>query len=69
MLERVREWWQTSDRQTRFIAIASAAGLLIVMIALSFWATQPEWEVLYTGLSPSDSGAIVARLKQAKVPY
>ncbi len=69
MLERVREWWQTSDRQTRLIAVASAAGLVIVMIALSFWATQPEWEVLYTGLSPSDSGAIVARLKQAKVAY
>ncbi|MCS6951069.1 MAG: flagellar basal-body MS-ring/collar protein FliF, partial [bacterium] len=69
MLQRVREWWQTSDRQTRLIAVASAAGLVIVMIALSFWATQPEWEVLYTGLSPSDSGAIVARLKQAKVPY
>lgn len=69
MLERVREWWQTSDRQTRLIAIGSAAGLVIVMIALSFWATQPEWDVLYTGLSPSDSGAIVARLKQAKVPY
>jgi flagellar M-ring protein FliF len=69
MLERVREWWQTSDRQTRLIAVASAAGLLVVMIALSFWATQPEWEVLYTGLSSSDSGAIVARLKQAKVPY
>ena len=69
MLERVREWWQTSDRQTRLIAVASAVGLVIVMIALSFWATQPEWDVLYTGLSPSDSGAIVARLKQAKVPY
>ncbi len=69
MVERLREWWQTSDRQTRLIALASAAGLVIVMIALSFWATQPEWEVLYTGLSPSDSGAIVARLKQVKVPY
>lgn len=69
MLERVREWWQTSDRQTRLIAVGSAVGLVIVMIALSFWATQPEWDVLYTGLSPSDSGAIVARLKQAKVPY
>lgn len=69
MLERVREWWQTSDRQTRLIAISSAVGLVIVMIVLSFWATQPEWDVLYTGLSPSDSGAIVARLKQAKVPY
>lgn len=69
MLERVREWWQNSDRQSRFIAAASAAGLFIVMIALSFWATQPEWEVLYSGLSPSDSGAIVGRLKQAKVPY
>ncbi|MGQ9879820.1 MAG: flagellar basal-body MS-ring/collar protein FliF [Armatimonadota bacterium] len=69
MLERVREWWQTSDRQSRLIAVSSAVGLVIVMIALSFWATQPEWDVLYTGLSPSDSGAIVARLKQAKVPY
>lgn len=69
MVERVREWWQTSDRQTRLIAIASAVGLVVVMIALSFWATQPEWDVLYTGLSPSDSSAIVARLKQAKVPY
>lgn len=69
MLERVREWWRTSDRQTRLIAVSSAVGLVIVMIALSFWATQPEWDVLYTGLSPSDSGAIVARLKQAKVPY
>jgi flagellar M-ring protein FliF len=45
--------------------IASISGLIVVWL----WAQKPELEVLYSNLSSEDAGAIVAKLKEAHIPY
>ena len=45
--------------------IASVSGLIVVWL----WAQKPELEVLYSNLSSEDAGAIVAKLKEAHIPY
>jgi flagellar M-ring protein FliF len=46
-----------------------ALALLAIALAFFFMGRQPEWRVLYTGLSDRDGGAIVAQLTQMNVPY
>ncbi len=45
--------------------IAAVSGLIVVWL----WAQKPELEVLYSNLSSEDAGAIVAKLKEAHIPY
>jgi flagellar M-ring protein FliF len=51
---------------TLFIILAgTVAGLVFLMN----WATRPDYQYLYTNLTQEDAAAIVAQLKDKKVPY
>lgn len=45
------------------------AGSVMGIITVSRWANQPDFVVLYSDLSPADSGAVVERLKAQKIKY
>jgi len=63
-LNQLRDWWTNAPRPTRIGVVGGAAGLLMLFIALAFWAATPSYTTLYTGLSPSDSAAVVQTLKE-----
>lgn len=55
---------------SRRTAVLIFLGLIISsMTALMMWARQPEFQVLYAGLSQADSAAIVSRLRDKRVPF
>jgi len=55
---------------SRRTAVLIFMGLIISsMTALMMWARQPEFQVLFAGLSQADSASIVTRLREKKVPY
>jgi flagellar M-ring protein FliF len=48
------------------------AILLVAAIgfgSLIFWNTRPEYQVLFSNLSPEDAGDIANKLKEKKIPY
>lgn len=45
--------------------VVTIAGL----VAVALWSSRPEYQVLYSGLSPDDAGAVVDELRAQKVPY
>ncbi|OYT68192.1 MAG: hypothetical protein CFK48_12515, partial [Armatimonadetes bacterium CP1_7O] len=55
-------------RTTRIAAIGGVVGLLALFVALGFWAGSPTYTVLYTGLSPADSAAVVQALREKNIP-
>ena len=63
-LTRFRERWASLPHTTRIALIGGVVGLLALFVALGFWASTPTYTTLYTGLSPADSAAVVAGLKQ-----
>ncbi|GIV06152.1 MAG: flagellar M-ring protein [Fimbriimonadales bacterium] len=67
-LNRLRERWNELPRTTRFASIGGALGLLMLFVALGFWASSPTYTVLYTGLSPADSAAVVQALREKNIP-
>jgi len=68
LLTRLREWWHNTPRATRTGMLVGAGGLLVLFVALGFWATSPNYTVLYTGLSPADSAQVVQALKEKNIP-
>lgn len=47
------------------LIVGSVAGIITV----SKWANQPDYAVLFSDLSPTDSSAVIERLKSQKVKY
>ena len=59
----------TLDRGARMRLAAAALLVLAVLAAFFFYGRQPEYRVLFSGLSDKDGGAIVAQLATMNVPY
>lgn len=53
----------------RMIFFIAAAAAISIVIALLFWAKEPDYRVLYSNISEQDGGAIVTQLKQMQIPY
>ena len=52
------------------IALLSLLSATISSFAvLIVWTGKPNFELLYSGLSPEDAGSILVRLKDQKIPY
>src|SRR5688500_3146904 len=50
------------------ILVALAAGVA-ALVSVTLWTQQAEMQVLFANLAAEDAGAIVEKLKEAKVPY
>ena len=37
--------------------------------SLIFWNSKPDYQVLFSNLSPEDAGEIIGKLKEKKIPY
>ncbi|WP_342323926.1 flagellar basal-body MS-ring/collar protein FliF [Kosakonia sp. BYX6] len=53
----------------RIIFFIAAAAAISIVIALLFWAKEPDYRVLYSNISEEDGGAVVTQLQQMQVPY
>lgn len=61
-MERVRK------NPTIALLIAGAASIALITVLL-MWAQSPEYRVLYSNLSESDGGSVLAELESRGVPY
>ena len=60
---------QTLARVPRLAWLGAAAGLIAVIAVAFLWARGPGYAVLYSNLSDSDGGPVVAALDKMNVPY
>jgi flagellar M-ring protein FliF len=65
------ELWRRWQAMTLRRRIAwSAAGIVsLTLAALLWWVFQPEYRVLYVGLSVEEAGAITSKLQNKGVPF
>ena len=52
----------------RFTLIGFVTATLVGFIFLALWTGSPDYQVLYSNLSPEDAGTIVNSLKEKKIP-
>ncbi len=53
----------------RVTLIGFVAASLAGLIFMTFWSRSPDYQLLYSNLSPEDGGAIISTLKEKKIPY
>jgi len=53
----------------KVISILALVGLVGGLVVFANIESKPNFQPLFTNLQPSDSGAVVAQLTTAKVPY
>lgn len=65
---RLKEWWINAPRALKIGLAGGTAGFVILLTVLGLWAGAPQYQILYSELSPSDAASIVARLKEKGIP-
>jgi flagellar M-ring protein FliF len=53
----------------KFAILALVAAGFASLFAMSLWVQTPDYQLLYSKLSPQDAAQIVERLKSEKIPY
>jgi flagellar M-ring protein FliF len=69
MANSLSAFWIGLGRGARVALLGGATVLLAVLVWGAFFAFRQDYRVLFAELSEADAGALVARLKQDKVPY
>ncbi|MDX7021880.1 flagellar basal-body MS-ring/collar protein FliF [Enterobacter cloacae] len=67
--ERIKSMLSSLRGSTKLLLVICGAAALSVIIALMFWAKEPDYRVLFSNISDEEGGAIVAQLSQLNVPY
>lgn len=68
-MQKLIEQLKTFAREKPLIIFGGAA-LAVALVAVVLLMNQgPEYQSLYTQLSPEDSGAVIEKLKEKRVPY
>lgn len=68
-LQALATFWGTLNNTQRFVTAAFLSLSIVLLGIVSVVASRPRMEVLFSGLKPGDSGAIVSKLQENKVPY
>lgn len=69
ILSKIKAWWQSSST-TKKLRTAGLLVLALAIVAIMYgFLTNPNWQPLYTNLSPRTAGQITTQLTQMKVPY
>ncbi|MCK7317318.1 flagellar M-ring protein FliF [Enterobacter cloacae] len=67
--ERIKLMLSSLRSSPKLLLGICGAAALSVIIALLFWAKEPDYRVLFSNISDEEGGAIVAQLTQLNVPY
>ncbi|MBI1748064.1 MAG: flagellar M-ring protein FliF [Acidobacteria bacterium] len=68
-IEQLRAIWVRLTVPQRISIVLFGGGVMIGLILLVIFMNGQEYQTLYSGLSSEDAGAVVAKLKERKVPY
>jgi len=65
----IKRTWNSPARGRLLALGVGALAVLAVMATTFWWASQPDWTPLYSGLSEVEAAGVVAKLEEQKVPF
>ncbi len=69
VLQALLEQWQRLGRTQRLLILALGGVLLVLIGAVAVTTTGPQYTTIYRNLSEQDAAAIVARLREQRIPF
>lgn len=69
MLNALNDYWKKLTRLQRVVLVLAPLIVATVLLTIIFWASRPQYIVLFNKLSANEAGAITAKLKELNVDY
>src|SRR5579871_5362671 len=69
LTQQLTQVWLGMSVPRRVSLVVLAALCLATVIGVGYWAAQPDYQVLYSGLGPEDAGAVTAKLQSQGVVF
>lgn len=67
-LLRLKNWWQAADKNQKLITGFGGASVLILLVVTYMFASRPKMELLFSNLSPEDTGNVAMELENMGIP-
>ncbi len=64
-----QKYWQNLSVVQKVTVTFLVVVIFVSLIGFTFWATKPEYSVLFTNLGSQDASSIIVKLKEMKIPY
>ncbi|HJT52054.1 MAG TPA: flagellar basal-body MS-ring/collar protein FliF, partial [Nitrosospira sp.] len=64
-----QNFWARLSSQQKMGLMLSASAIVALLVGGWLWIQTPDYKVLFSNVSNSDGGAIIASLQQMNVPY
>src|SRR5581483_4002780 len=69
LVEQLRAIYQGMSRPRRIALLVLSGVCVLAIIAVGIYAFQTDYQILYSGLSAEDAGAVTAKLQAQSVPF
>jgi flagellar M-ring protein FliF len=69
MQSQFSQFWTSLEPRQKIALAAVALFTIVGLSAVAFWASRPDFQVLYTGLAPEDAGRVIECLRKKNIPY
>lgn len=68
-MEKYLEQVKALSKGRMTVILAAAAFIVAAAVVFALWNQGPDYQVLYANMSGEDSGAVITRLKEKKIPF
>ena len=68
-LEKAKDFWGKFTVSQRFFMIAGIGFAIATAVVVSMWVLRPNFQTLYTKLSPADANRVISLLQANNTPY
>ncbi len=69
IMEKVKGFWGNFSVMQKVLIFGGLAFIIAFMVVISMWMLRPNYQTLYTNLSPEDANRIVNMLQAENIPY
>ena len=67
--QQMRQYWQSTSQGKRLMLLTVGGLTMAVVLGIAYWASQPDYRVLFAGLPEDEVSAIAAKLQNQGVAY
>lgn len=67
--EQLKQVWLGTSAVGRIGFVITTMTCLAAIAGVGYWASQPDFRVLFSGISPEDAGAVTGKLQANGVPF
>ena len=66
--DQLLETWNRFSRKQKGVILGTFVGVILLLAAVVYWGSRPDFVPLYTNLSQAEAGEIAAAIESRGIP-